>query len=412
MRGSRNVRCIIHRKTLDIILYLSLLVCAIIFVLQTVNDYMKGSTSYLVTQEKLTPIDVPTLTFCFLEWNEGDFSAKVSDREGGFTATLELDKHIPIPGHGIDMHLSELRTTQYYTHGTRCYKLTPKVNGEPTSVFDTQFQLVYTIQFNDDDDQNFPEYANVFITSEDNAYGTILLRWFDGILSSVSLRNSSFLYYVQHISIVEINEYINMDAICSEDSYYECLAKRFVSSDLGQVAKQVNGDLGCNFMQFENKCTPVSLQLEDGKIPICDSEEDSQCFINVLQELKRDQQDHCKKSCLVKEFVISHNSENIGQPTLDWQEGRFLKISLDLEHPPGTRDIREDSLFKNVRTEYLILPWPALIANVGGTLGMFIGFSFIGTSEWMIDYLIEIWGWFKVSRRPTIDTSRLEVTTN
>ena len=174
MRGSRNVRCIIHRKTLDIILYLSLLVCAIIFVLQTVNDYMKGSTSYLVTQEKLTPIDVPTLTFCFLEWNEGDFSAKVSDREGGFTATLELDKHIPIPGHGIDMHLSELRTTQYYTHGTRCYKLTPKVNGEPTSVFDTQFQLVYTIQFNDDDDQNFPEYANVFITSEDNAYGTIL----------------------------------------------------------------------------------------------------------------------------------------------------------------------------------------------------------------------------------------------
>ena len=111
MRGSRSVKCIIHRKTLDIILYLSLLVCAIIFVLQTVNDYMKGSTSYLVTQEKLTPIDVPTLTFCFLEWNEGDFSAKVSDGEGGFTVTLELDKNIPIPRHGIDMHLSELRTT-------------------------------------------------------------------------------------------------------------------------------------------------------------------------------------------------------------------------------------------------------------------------------------------------------------
>ena len=26
-----------------------------------------------------------------------------------------------------------------------------------------------------------------------------------------------------------------------------------------------------------------------------------------------------------------------------------------------------------------------LVGNVGGTLGMFIGFSFVGTSEWFMD---------------------------
>ena len=101
-------------------------------------------------------------------------------------------------------------------------------------------------------------------------------------------------------------------------------------------------------------------------------------------------------------------------PTYDYggvvdEEENFIRLSLSLEHPPGTKDIREDSLFKHVRTEYLIMPWTSLIANVGGTLGMFIGFSFIGTSEWMIDYLIEIWDWFKIRRTPTVNTGLLEV---
>ena len=132
--------------------------------------------------------------------------------------------------------------------------------------------------------------------------------------------------------------------------------------------------------------------------------------MDVLLVLKNDQQEQCKKSCHVKEFILPGNTENNGGPVDEG--GSFLKLSLALESPKGTKNIREDGLFKHVMTEYLIMPWTSLIANVGGTLGMFIGFSLIGTSEWMIDYLIEIWGWFKGSRRPTIGSGRLEVTTN
>ena len=177
---------------------------------------------------------------------------------------------------------------------------------------------------------------------------------------------------------------------------FGCLAKRFASADLVQVARQRNEELGCI---FDKKCTPVSLQLEDRNIPICDPEQDDiQCFGDVLGHLTSDQQDHCKKTCLVKEYIMAPTYDHGG--VID-EEENFMILSLSLEHPPGTKDIREDSLFKHVRTEYLIMPWTSLIANVGGTLGMFIGFSFIGTSEWMMDYLIRIWGLFKFSQTPT-----------
>ena len=41
----------------------------------------------------------------------------------------------------------------------------------------------------------------------------------------------------------------------------------------------------------------------------------------------------------------------------------------------------------SVKEEYLITNEISLIGNVGGTLGMFVGFSFIGTIEWLLEIL-------------------------
>ena len=43
--------------------------------------------------------------------------------------------------------------------------------------------------------------------------------------------------------------------------------------------------------------------------------------------------------------------------------------------------------FKIIKKEYLIMNEMSLVGNVGGTLGMFVGFSFIGTIEWLMDIL-------------------------
>ena len=44
--------------------------------------------------------------------------------------------------------------------------------------------------------------------------------------------------------------------------------------------------------------------------------------------------------------------------------------------------------FKTVRREYLLNNLISLIGTVGGTLGMFVGFSFIATSDWLMGKMI------------------------
>ena len=54
--------------------------------------------------------------------------------------------------------------------------------------------------------------------------------------------------------------------------------------------------------------------------------------------------------------------------------------------------------FKIIKKEYLILNDMSLIGNVGGTLGMFVGFSFIGTFEWLLDILSKVKNHIKIKQ--------------
>ena len=44
----------------------------------------------------------------------------------------------------------------------------------------------------------------------------------------------------------------------------------------------------------------------------------------------------------------------------------------------------------NVKTEYLIYDDIAMIGNVGGTLGLFVGFSFTGLISFLLNTIINI----------------------
>ena len=45
--------------------------------------------------------------------------------------------------------------------------------------------------------------------------------------------------------------------------------------------------------------------------------------------------------------------------------------------------MRSKKPFKTVKKEALIVSWVSLIGIVGGTLGLFVEFSFIGALEWV-----------------------------
>ena len=74
--------------------------------------------------------------------------------------------------------------------------------------------------------------AQVYATSEENSYGFVEKKWFDGIVQdpdgmSVTRTEDSESSYGDSLIIVEVNEYVNLDWKCSQDSYYKCLVKRF-----------------------------------------------------------------------------------------------------------------------------------------------------------------------------------------
>ena len=104
--------------------------------------------------------------------------------------------------------------------------------------------------------------------------------------------------------------------------------------------------------------------------------------------MNRDQQNYCKKSCHAKEFkTIIDKSE-----LLKLIEGYDLSVRFGF--PESSIDARPGVPFKTVKTEYLVVSWMSLLGNVGGTLGMFVGFSVIGTSEWCLEMVQRLWKWF------------------
>ena len=114
----------------------------------------------------------------------------------------------------------------------------------------------------------------------------------------------------------------------------------------------------------------------------------------------KNQKLYCKKACHVQEFSVKFEGTMRGSES-EWRRWKKEKwawnetfnlencfiIEYRFEQPEWTRDQRSDEPFKTVHRELLTMSFMSLVGNVGGTLGMFIGFSFIGTSEWFMELI-------------------------
>ena len=68
------------------------------------------------------------------------------------------------------------------------------------------------------------------------------------------------------------------------------------------ISKHRMGHRSCRFRQV---CLPYSLpQMVKEDIPICNNDIERDCSENVLAKLEVDQHEHCKKSCIIKEYQI------------------------------------------------------------------------------------------------------------
>ena len=219
----------------------------------------------------------------------------------------------------------------------------------------------------------FTLLAKLIATSEHNSYGIVDEKWFDGEVKfpSINFFPDNYCRDYKELNIVGVIDYLNLDTLCTHESYYECLAERFVRLDLNRIDDYKNGSEHTN----ESLCSPFSLPFNKEEIPYCKTEDDRSYFENIILGLNDSQEEHCKKSCLVKEYQTKAFDRKDNLFGFDFHFGRHTKT---------------------VKKEYLITSEMTLVGNVGGMLGLFVGFSFLGTTEFLMDFIVlKLWTWMK-----------------
>ena len=408
---------------IKVLFYLGLLIGAALFVYTNVGsdfqDYFSGRTSYGKTRKSISLEDIPTWTVCFkLRTHQGellesdnqcpesmiyqeDFTINVKPLGDGENETNEVlmeNQRVKILPH-IEMSLTFLQTSE---SGVQCYKISSHVITKGRNL--KNFGLEMTFNFNKKESltnyisdkfsttlksgAEVPIGVDVMLTSEENSYGVLKGRWFDGIVDKTKLQfricrttvaqTKSCSTYMSHhkFRIDQMDEYINLNVTCSQDSYYECLGKRY-TKNVNDLKKE-NGSL--------EVCSPISLPFDKkDTLPNCKNENDQDFFEQVLTRLETDQETYCKKSCKVQEY----KSMLMKQVELEGND-KFI-LEYHWEAPQSTRDARSNKLYKTAFTETYVISGVSLLGNAGGILGMFVGFSFIGIYETLVA------GWAKVS---------------
>ena len=196
-----------------------------------------------------------------------------------------------------------------------CYTIASDWNTE-ASVNVGRFQVDFHLK-----SQVWPRsLARFWITSEDNSYGLVWSRWFDGTTTKgpILYKDEAYVFTIE-----EVREFQNLKSTCSENSYYKCLANRFRKFDFDNALGFTDKDGGkCH---FEKLCSPFTLPFDDNTIPLCKTEQDIYCFQAVLNNLRLDQQKHCPRSCHMREYKLEETAwskhENTNQSTLGLKFG-------------------------------------------------------------------------------------------
>ena len=222
--------------------------------------------------------------------------------------------------------------------------------------------------------------------SEENSYGLVLENWFEGRIDQpIVLPPGSHKLHID-----EVKEYQGLDSSCSDDSYYRCLAKRFERRDFCQYNNELNLVSNMEYSKSEcetrETCTPYSLPFTN-KMKVCKELAEEWYHKVAFWILQSDKNDSCPRSCKVKEYLTTLDYSDT-ESSSDHEFKLEYKFNSLLR---GSRNQRTKIPQKIVKKEHMIVSLSSLVGNVGGTLGMFVGFSFIGATESLLTVLGDCW---------------------
>ena len=200
----------------------------------------------------------------------------------------------------------------------------------------------------------------IYFTSEQNAYGIMFSEWMDGEVLEFNIKNN---VYTEISLRPERYIYLKAKSKCFDESFYECFGFKFISN---------------NFNGCQKKCLPYDNFLlnathEGKQYATCETYEESECSIEIAKSVFTNITDTnvCLKSCSILQYSgkVQYKGKH--------DDPHLVELKYWFANPQSVK----------VYEEYLIYDRIGLIGTIGGTLGMFIGFSFTGVVTCFIKFL-------------------------
>ena len=252
-------------------------------------------------------------------------------------------------GENNETHIMTIEKLQTVWSGL-CYKMTYK-----NFSFDKpNFQLKFDSSLASED---IP-LAEIYLTSEDNAYGILGYSWNNGVELKLQVEG-----YDQDFKIYASKKNsLNVTKTCSKYLYHKCEMETISNHDYSHCKNRT-----CLAMTL-----PPSLNEDINKFPDCESIRDYVCMRSEMNFIIVDVNEKCPKHCSTTQYAgkrtfVLHSNENT-KYDVNWY---YVFASKEIE----------------VNQEYLLYEITDIISNVGGIIGLFIGFSFRDVIGWIIEYI-------------------------
>ena len=236
-----------------------------------------------------------------------------------------------------------------------CYKISSNLNGENSSMVKYFLKFNKTISF-----MEIPT-VNIYLTSEENFFGIIGTIWLYGDELKFQLNQKS--NDTGSLTFFKLNakksKYLNKKAIPCNDQANKCFTEQLLK------------------IKCRRKCVPSTLPLinsiEEWKdIPECHSWDEFMCMAKGIILLSyvesQPQKALCPRYCNQLEYTGNVQAD-LNAYELSGLVGWSYSISSTT----------------NVNEEYLVYDLPSLVGSVGGTIGIFVGFSVFDLIVTIID---------------------------
>ena len=327
--------------------------------LDQMNDFLKGRSTVTFRLEETARIEPPTVTICpkpplkkavaiQYDFEDSDHlflkdvpNVTFEDRFQNLSYLLNQDYQIVLVEKQLKIGLLEGQVNiesrdfeviaiQTYHHGT-CYKIQPNFE-----LIEVPFALRFEISTLKLDG---PEKFVIYLTSNDTWQGIVTSTWPQYNPSKIYLKLNAYMQYS-----VKMKEYRFSEGV---DNAEQCWRNSIITNH-------------CN-----HQCRIVS----NVDLPICNSTQDVRCTY------RSSFQNGTQKACNTRKQGYLYEGKATSKEK--YKEDNVTELRIYME-----------SMTKEIREEVALITMPDLIGSLGGSLGMFFGFSFSAYAVSLLHHII------------------------